>query len=91
MEYFAGLDISMKETHICVMDREGKVALEAKAATSASAIAVELAKAPAARRIVFWTHGDDAVSRSCGIEPARSVYREPARLPSTEVSSDAQD
>jgi transposase len=55
MEYFAGLDISMKETHICVMDREGKVALEAKAATSASAIAVELAKVRPAQRIVFET------------------------------------
>ena len=42
----------MKETHICVMDREGKVALEAKAATSAAVIAFELAKAPAAQRIV---------------------------------------
>jgi len=30
MEYFAGLDISMKETHICVADRDGKVAYEAK-------------------------------------------------------------
>jgi hypothetical protein len=29
MEYFAGLDISMNETHICVVDRNGKVALEA--------------------------------------------------------------
>jgi transposase len=55
MEYFAGLDISMKETHICVMDRDGKVALEAKAATSAAAIAAELAKAPTAQRIVFET------------------------------------
>ena len=41
MEYFAGLDISMKETHICVMDRDGKVALEAKAATLPAAIATE--------------------------------------------------
>ena len=23
MEYFAGLDVSMEETHICVVDREG--------------------------------------------------------------------
>jgi transposase len=52
---FAGLDISMKETHICVMDRDGKVALEAKAATSAAAIAAELTKAPTAQRIVFET------------------------------------
>ena len=55
MEYFAGLDISMKETHICVMDRDGKVTLEAKAATSAAAITAELATAPTAQRIVFET------------------------------------
>jgi hypothetical protein len=28
MEYFAGLGISMKESHICVMDRDGKVVLK---------------------------------------------------------------
>src|SRR5499425_3446428 len=55
MEYFAGLDISMKETHICVVDRDGKVVYEAKAATSPAAISAELAKAPAAQRIVFET------------------------------------
>jgi hypothetical protein len=51
MEYFAGLDISMKETHICVVDRDGKVVYEAKAFTSPAAIAAELAKAPAAQRM----------------------------------------
>ena len=25
MDYFAGLDISMDETHVCVLDREGAV------------------------------------------------------------------
>jgi transposase len=55
MEYFAGLDISMKETHICVVDRDGKVVYQAKAFTSPAAIAVELEKAPAAQRIVFET------------------------------------
>jgi hypothetical protein len=45
------LDISMKETHICVMDRDGKVVLEAKAVTSAAAIAAELAKAPPTDRL----------------------------------------
>ena len=25
MDYFAGLDISMDETHLCVLDREGEV------------------------------------------------------------------
>jgi transposase len=30
MEYFAGLDVSMEETHICVIDREGVVVHETK-------------------------------------------------------------
>lgn len=28
MEFFAGLDVSMKETHVCVVDREGGIVLE---------------------------------------------------------------
>jgi hypothetical protein len=30
MDYFAGLDISMDETHICVVDREGVVVSSAR-------------------------------------------------------------
>ena len=48
MEYFAGLDVSMEETHVCVLDREGIVIHEAKAASTSEAIADELARAPAA-------------------------------------------
>ena len=33
MEYFAGLDVSMEETSICVVDQDGKVVLETKVAT----------------------------------------------------------
>ena len=55
MDYFAGLDISMDETHVCVLDREGMVVRESKTASTAAAIAVELAKAPSCRRIVFET------------------------------------
>ena len=55
MDYFAGLDISMDETHVCVVDREGVVVHESKTASTAAAIAVELAKAPSCRRIVFET------------------------------------
>ena len=46
MDYFAGLDISMDETHICVLDREGVVVRESKTESTAEAIAGELAKAP---------------------------------------------
>ena len=55
MEYFAGLDISMEETHVCVVDREGTVVHEAKTASTPEAIAASLAEAPACRRIVFET------------------------------------
>ncbi len=55
MDYFAGLDISMDETHVCVLDREGVVVRESKTESRAQAIAGELAKAPSCRRIVFET------------------------------------
>src|ERR1700704_5262027 len=55
MEYFAGLDVSMDETHICVVDRDGGVVLETKSTTSPEAIAAGLAKAPECKRIVFET------------------------------------
>ena len=55
MDYFAGLDISMEETHVCVLDREGMVVRESKAESTAQAVANELAKAPSCRRIVFET------------------------------------
>ena len=55
MEYFAGLDVSMEETHVCVLDREGIVIHEAKAASTSEAIADELARASSCRRVVFET------------------------------------
>ena len=55
MDYFAGLDISMDETHVCVVDRDGAVVYEGKSTSMAEAIADELAKAPSCRRIVFET------------------------------------
>jgi len=55
MEYFAGLDVSMKETHICVVDGDGEIVLQTNAASSGEMIAAELAKVPACRRVVFET------------------------------------
>jgi transposase len=55
MEYFAGLDISMEETHVCVLDREGTLVHEEKTPTTPEAIARSLAKAPACRRVIFET------------------------------------
>ena len=83
MEYFAGLDVSMKETHICVVDRDGGVAVEATAPTSPAAIAAELAKAPAVKRIVFETgrmaptlyHGLDALGLPVVCAESRQAYQ----------------
>lgn len=55
MEYFAGLDVSMEETHICVLDREGEAVYEAKVVSTPAAIADDLTKAPACRCVVFET------------------------------------
>ena len=90
MDYFAGLDISMDETHVCVVDREGVVVHQTKTASTAAAIAVELAKAPSCRRIVFETgrmapilfHGlselglPGLASRAAGL-PGAQVARHP--------------
>jgi hypothetical protein len=62
MDYFAGLDISMDETHVCVLDREGVVVCESKAASTAEAIAGELAKH---RVVVGSCSRQDEWRRSC--------------------------
>ena len=55
MEYFAGLDVPMAETQICVMGRNGAVIHKAKVPSTPADIAAELAQLPACRRIVFET------------------------------------
>lgn len=55
MEYFAGLDVSLEATHICVLDRDGAILLEAKTASSPEMIAETLSKAPPCKRVVFET------------------------------------
>lgn len=55
MDYYAGLDVSMEETHICVVDRDGTVVHETKATSTPEAIASVLQEAPACTRVVFET------------------------------------
>jgi transposase len=55
MEYFAGLDVSMAETHVCVMNRDGAVVHEVKVPSTPADIAAALEQAPACGRIVFET------------------------------------
>ena len=55
MEYFAGLDVSMAETHVCVVTRNGTVVHEAKAPSTPTSIAAALARVPNCRWILFET------------------------------------
>jgi transposase len=55
MEYFAGLDVSMEETHVCVVDRDGAAIHEVKVPSTPTAIEAALTGAPACRRVVFET------------------------------------
>src|ERR1051326_1156398 len=55
MEYFAGLDVSMAETQVCVVTRNGSVIHKAKVPSTPADIAAELARLPTCRRIVFET------------------------------------
>ena len=55
MEYFAGLDVSMEETHVCVVTRKGTVMHDAKVPSTPASIAAALARVPACRRVLFET------------------------------------
>lgn len=44
MKYYAGLDVAMKDTFMCVVDEEGKRVFESKAPTDPQAICDELAE-----------------------------------------------
>jgi transposase len=55
MEYFAGLDVSMAETHVCVVTRNGAVIHQAKVPSTPADIAAELAQVPTCQRILFET------------------------------------
>ena len=56
MKQYVGLDVSQKETAICVIDQDGKVLFEGKVASDPGALAKVIGKrAPAAERIGFET------------------------------------
>jgi transposase len=55
MEYFAGLDVSMSETHVCVVTQDGTVIHEVRAPSTPADIAAALARVPTCRRILFET------------------------------------
>jgi hypothetical protein len=85
MEYFAGLDVSMEETHVSVVDRDGKVILEARTPTAPKTIAAALAKGPAVERVLFET-GRMAPMWPDSAWLAGGLRQEPTGLPGVEVA-----
>lgn len=56
MKHYVGLDVSQKETSVCVVDGEGRLVFEGKAASTPGALANLIRKrAPSAERIGFET------------------------------------
>jgi transposase len=56
VKQYVGLDVSQKETAVCVVDETGKVVFEGKAASDPGALARVIGeRAPAAERIGFET------------------------------------
>jgi len=47
--------VSLEKTHICVLDRDGRIVREGTSPTSPEAIAAALAEVPAGTRMVFET------------------------------------
>ena len=45
MDYFAGLDVSVKETSVCIVDDTGKIVREVKIASEPEALLAVLSKA----------------------------------------------
>jgi hypothetical protein len=88
MKYFAGLDVSMEETHVCVIDQDGKVILEARTPTAPKAIAAALARGPAVERVLFETGrmAPSLYSWTDGTWLAGGLRREPTSLPGVEIA-----
>src|SRR4051794_6771062 len=72
MEYFAGLGVSMAETHVCAVARNGAVIPNAKVPSTPADIAAELAQVPRCRRTRDGPDGFDAVP---WLEPAWLIRR----------------
>ena len=78
MQHYVGLDLSVKETSVCIIDKAGKVIREVKVATKPVPIlAVLTEEALAIERIGSSTH---LRSRSCALIMRPRMYSAPINL-----------
>jgi hypothetical protein len=54
MNYFAGLDVSVKNTSVCIVDEMGKIVREVKVASEPEALLVELKNPPTHSSELGW-------------------------------------
>ena len=61
MDHFAGLDVSVKETSVCIVDDTGRIAREVKVASEPEALLAVLASLPVIyvetrhmRAVIWW-------------------------------------
>ena len=93
MDYFAGLDISMNETHVCVLDREGlgrsrgQIGVDGRGDQGRTGESAELSS----DRLRDWTHGADPVPWAEPTRSARGLRRKSAGLSGAQVARDPQD
>jgi hypothetical protein len=57
MDYFAGLDVSVKETSICIVDDAGKIVREVKMASEPEALLQVLTNPPTTSNGLDWKPG----------------------------------
>ena len=66
MEYYVGLDVSLKQTSICVVDQTGAVVRESVVDSDPEAISAYVrSKAPGAVRIGLESDRNDAIGIAC--------------------------
>ena len=67
MDYFAGLDVSVKDTSVCIVDDTGKIVREMKVASEPAALLAVLKNPASPRRrsryAAFWPRPTEAPRR----------------------------
>ena len=57
MEHFAGLDVSVKDTSVCIVDDTGKIIREVKVASEPEALSAVLKSPPTTSSELDWKLG----------------------------------
>ena len=73
MDHFAGLDVSVKETSICIVDDTGKIVREVKVASEPEALLAVLKNPPTTSSELDWKL--DRCRNGCSALSPKQSYR----------------